>query len=83
MKKINFLILLIFLTGILYSQDTLRVGDKAPKINITDYLLNAPKDKKIENKFVILEFWATWCAPCLGSVPHLNDLVKKFKIERI
>lgn len=79
MKKINFLILFIFLTGILYSQDTLRVGDKAPKINITDYLLNAPKDKKIESKFVILEFWATWCAPCLGSVPHLNDLVNKFK----
>jgi hypothetical protein len=40
MKKINVLILLIFLAGNLYSQDTLKVGDKAPKINITDYILN-------------------------------------------
>ena len=79
MKKIIFLILVILLTGNLYSQDTLRIGDKAPKINITDYILNTPKDKKIENKFIILEFWATWCAPCLGSVPHLNDLQNKFK----
>ncbi|WP_428225178.1 TlpA family protein disulfide reductase [Flavobacterium sp.] len=82
MKKVIFLILVIFLTGNLYSQDTLRIGDKAPKINITDYILNAPKDKKIENKFIILEFWATWCAPCLGSVPHLNDLQNKFKSRK-
>jgi thiol-disulfide isomerase/thioredoxin len=79
MKKINYLILVILLTGNLYSQDTLRIGDKAPKINITDYILNTPKDKKFENKFIILEFWATWCAPCLGAVPHLNDLQNKFK----
>ena len=79
MKKINFLILFIFLTGNIYSQETLKVGDKAPKINITDYILNKPKDYKIDNKFIILEFWATWCAPCLGSVPHLNDLQSKYK----
>ena len=79
MKKINFVVLLIFLSGNLYSQETLKIGDKAPKINITDYILNTPKDKNIENKYIILEFWATWCAPCLGSVPHLNELQNKFK----
>ena len=79
MKKNNFVVLLIFLYGNLYSQDTLKIGDKAPKIIITDYILNTPKDKNIENKYIILEFWATWCAPCLGSVPHLNELQNKFK----
>jgi len=79
MKKGNFLILFFFLTGTIYSQDILKVSDKAPKINITDYILNKPEDSKIDNKFIILEFWATWCAPCLGSVPHLNDLQSKFK----
>ncbi|PDS26257.1 TlpA family protein disulfide reductase [Flavobacterium branchiophilum] len=79
MKKINFLIILIFLYGHLYSQNMLKIGDKAPKVNITDYILNIPNDKNIENKYIILEFWATWCAPCLGAVPHLNELQNKFK----
>jgi uncharacterized protein (TIGR03435 family) len=79
MKKINVLILLIFLAGNMYSQDTLKVGDKAPKINITDYILNIPKDKNIGGKFIVLEFWATWCAPCLSAVPHLNELHDNFK----
>jgi uncharacterized protein (TIGR03435 family) len=79
MKKINVLILLIFLAGNMYSQDTLKVGDKAPKINITDYILNTPKDKNIGGKFIVLEFWATWCAPCLSAVPHLNELHDNFK----
>jgi len=79
MKKINVLILLIFLAGNMYSQDTLKVGDKAPKINITDYILNSPKDKNIEGNFIVLEFWATWCAPCLSAVPHLNELHDNFK----
>jgi uncharacterized protein (TIGR03435 family) len=79
MKKINVVILLTFLAGNLYSQDTLKVGDKAPKINITDYILNTPKDKNIEAKFIVLEFWATWCAPCLSAVPHLNDLHDTFQ----
>jgi uncharacterized protein (TIGR03435 family) len=63
----------------MYSQDTLKVGDKAPKINITDYILNIPKDKNIGGKFIVLEFWATWCAPCLSAVPHLNELHDNFK----
>ena len=29
-----------------------------------------------------LEFWATWCARCVDSVPHLNELASKFKSLR-
>jgi uncharacterized protein (TIGR03435 family) len=31
----------------------------------------------------VLEFWATWCAPCVAAVPHLNQLVEQFKEEPI
>lgn len=79
MKNIYYVLLLILLTGNSLAQNSVKVGDKAPKINITDYLLNTPKDKKLENKFIVLEFWATWCAPCLSAVPHLNDLQNKYK----
>jgi len=31
-----------------------------------------------QNKIVVLEFWATWCPPCLKSIPHLSELHDKF-----
>lgn len=29
----------------------------------------------LKGKVVIIEFWATWCSPCIASLPHLNELV--------
>ncbi len=37
------------------------------------------KFKDYENKVVLLNFFATWCPPCKAEIPHLNNLVKKFK----
>lgn len=46
-------------------------------------LLQAPADAKLEwtsllGKVVVLDFWATWCAPCVASVPHMNELAEQF-----
>lgn len=79
MKNVYHLLLFIFLSGTSTAQNVIKVGDKAPMINITGYLLNEPQEKEMDNKFIVLEFWATWCAPCLSAVPHLNDLQNKFK----
>ena len=29
-------------------------------------------------KVVVLDFWATWCGPCISSFPHMQELVKQF-----
>jgi len=34
--------------------------------------------KQIKNKVVILEFWETWCGPCIQGMPHLKVLKDKF-----
>jgi thiol-disulfide isomerase/thioredoxin len=34
--------------------------------------------KQIKNKVVILEFWETWCGPCIQGMPHLKELKDKF-----
>jgi len=31
------------------------------------------------NRYVLLEFWATWCAPCMKEVPYLKEAYTKFR----
>lgn len=33
----------------------------------------------LQGKVVLLDFWATWCAPCREALPHMKDLVRKFQ----
>ena len=32
-------------------------------------------------KVVMLDFWATWCGPCIASIPHTNELMEKYADE--
>ncbi|SHG98210.1 soil-associated protein, TIGR03435 family [Flavobacterium micromati] len=57
-------------------------SEKKHKINITDYILNIPENKNFEDKYIIIEFWATWCGPCLSAVPHINKLQEKYKSNK-
>lgn len=88
MKKSLF-ILLTFLPFAVPAQKDLfasqleLLGTKADSIYFTDYLLNEPADKSFHTKFKVLEFWATWCKPCLRAVPHLNKLQHRFKERNI
>lgn len=54
-------------------------GTPAPPLE-TVRLLQAPAGAtadwaSLKGKVVVLEFWATWCSPCVASLPHLNELV--------
>lgn len=78
MRKLIYV--LIFLTfGNIYAQSNIRVNEKAPRINITNWIENVPNDKNLDNKNIVLEFWATWCGPCIAAVPHMNEIQKEFQ----
>jgi uncharacterized protein (TIGR03435 family) len=63
------------------------LGSAAPPIEI-EYLLQSPEGSKatlesLRGKVIVIDFWATWCMPCIRTMPHLNDLVKEFKGEPV
>jgi cytochrome c biogenesis protein CcmG/thiol:disulfide interchange protein DsbE len=51
------------------------LGQKAPDF-VVDKWLTAQPDTK--GKFVLIDFWATWCPPCRKAIPELNAFQKKF-----
>jgi thiol-disulfide isomerase/thioredoxin len=59
-----------------------KVGQPAPdlKLDRIYQAQNAPLDlSALKGKVVVLEFWATWCAPCISAMPHMNELAEKVK----
>ena len=54
------------------------IGSRLMKLEFTDWLLNKPADTTLNGRLKVLEFWASWCKPCLEAVPHLNQLQRHF-----
>lgn len=46
---------------------------------VFDLESNVLKSKQLAGKVVVLNFWATWCAPCIQEIPTFNTLYEKHK----
>ncbi len=50
------------------------VGQQAPDFTLRDFDNKEVKLSELRGKPVLLDFWATWCPPCVESMPHLQNL---------
>jgi len=64
-------------------EPALTIGSTAPEIDIEHWV--SDNDGAFEHvtelksgKVYVIEFWATWCGPCIASMPHLSEIQEKF-----
>ncbi|MBF4491297.1 redoxin domain-containing protein [Flavobacterium sp. MR2016-29] len=72
-KLFVYLFLLVIFSGSSYSQNV--------KLINVDQLYERIKNGK--DSTYVVNFWATWCAPCIKELPHFEKLKSEFKTEKL
>ena len=83
MKKTLLFIFAFFIVSSTFAQEndefnwnSPMLGKKAPALKVKEWLTEKPDTT---GKFIILDFWATFCGPCVKFTPYMNEFAKKFK----
>ncbi len=77
-------VLLSFTRSPATADQELKIGSPAPALDIEHWLQDGngffkPVEKFEKDKVYVVEFWATWCGPCIQSMPHLAELQNKYR----
>lgn len=70
------------------ASDELGIGSTAPALDIEHWIQDGngffkPVTEFEKGKVYVVEFWATWCGPCINSMPHLAELQNKYRGENV
>ncbi|PWK77788.1 peroxiredoxin [Mucilaginibacter oryzae] len=61
----------------------LQLNDAAPDIDVTGIDGKKISLKNFKGKYVLLDFWATWCGPCIVQLPHIKEIRQKYPANQL
>lgn len=76
MRRPAFLLAALLIAPAFAHAAPLNPGAQAPLFSRPDFAGRAVSLQAYRGKLVLLDFWASWCAPCLEAIPHLIALQK-------
>ncbi|MCB0833511.1 MAG: TlpA family protein disulfide reductase [Bacteroidetes bacterium] len=74
---VNSSIALILMAGwsiVLAPGEGAKVGEAAPKLSVDEWIQGTPVSDFQKGTAYVVEFWGTWCSPCLKNIPKLNEV---------
>lgn len=59
------------------------VGQQAPLLDLSHWRNGEVTAEDMKGKIVVVDFWATWCGPCIAAIPHNNEMAEQYKDQGV
>jgi len=80
-RIVPLLLIFVLLSGCRFSTPNARASGEAPEFAVADIQGKKLALSDYRGKVVLLDFWATWCTPCLDEIPHFVEMQQKYATQ--